>query len=210
MIVMPSRPQKNLAGEIPLEELLESSRLHNLTIRYVCAVRKLLITETPKLPELDQHEVDLLEDINRLYHSIGRINRQAAFDESNAPRPTVVHAGGKLGGYVKPAPTVVAIKPAPVQPRYAEEFDTATAYKVAKEAIELMSKKIDKFEFPQLKQVVQAIHLTGGLQWHPKDRESCSSKNQLRWVDRLQGALVKLRNEDVIAYRKSKSDYFIF
>ena len=219
---MPSRPQKNLGGEIALEELMESNRLHNLTIRYVCAVRKMLVLEDSNLPELDQHEVDLLEDINRLYHSFGRIKRQAAFEESNAPRPTVVHAGGQLGGYTRPEyeykaranarpkQTVVAIKPAPVQPRYAKEFDTATAYKVAKEAIELMSKKLDKFEFPGLKKVAQAIHLAGGLEWHPNDLSRCVSNGQLRWVDRLQGALTKLRNEDVIAYRKSKGDYFIF
>ena len=210
MIVMPSRPQKNLGGEIALEELIESDRLRNLTVRYVCAVRKMLIMEGPSIPELDQHEVDLMEDINRLYHSFGRLGRQAAFDESNAPRPTVPHAGGQLGGYAKQSPTVVAIKPAPVQPRYAREFDTATAYKVTKEAIELMSKKLDKFEFPGLKKVAQAIHLAGGLEWHPNDLSRCVSNGQLRWVDRLQGALTKLRNQDVVAYRKSKSDYFIF
>lgn len=210
MIVMSSRPQKNLGGEIALEELIESERLRNLTVRYVCAVRKMLIMESPSLPELDQHEVDLLEDISRLYHSFGRLARQAAFDESNAPRPKVPHAGGQLGGYVKQSPTVVAIKPAPEPPRYAAELDTATAYKLTKEAIELMSKKVDKFEFPVLKAVVAGIHLEGGLEWHPNDLTKCVSNGQLKWNDRLQGALTKLRNEDVIAYRKSKGDYFIF
>ena len=193
MSVMP-QPKKNNGGDVTLDELLDSSQLHEYVIRFICGARKILMENDQ---ELTADDADLSYDINRLYCSFGPVTRAAAF-RSAPPR-------------VKEPAAVVELKKAPVKQKpVADRITTQSAYAYALVAIQKMQPHKDTFTFAALKEAVAELHLTGGKCFHPDDLVASPSNGSPRWVDSLGNAMKKLRVNDVVAYRKTKTDYFIF
>ena len=181
--------------DITLRELLDSSKLHDLTIRYVCAARKVISANS----ELAEHEVDLGYDLNRLYHSFGSVGRRNAFDAgSNDKEPK------EIISYL-PKPTVKETRK-----NYASSFTGSHAETLALRAIEAMQPGKEVFTFAELREAVKTLHLKGGKQFLPEDLKTAPSNMQPKWVERLSTAVNRLRDKDVITYRKTKKNYFIF
>lgn len=188
------QPKKASSGDVTLDELLDSRQLHDYVVRFVCGARKILMENDRVLTEDD---ADLSYDINRLYCSFGPTNRAAAF--RSAPKPQA------------PA-TVVELAKAPVRQKpVADRITTQSAYAYALVAIKTMQPNKDTFTFAALKEAVANLHLEDGSKcFHSEDLKVSASNGSPRWVDSLGNAVKKLRLDDVIAYRKTKSDYFIF
>ena len=195
MSVMP-QPKKNNGGDVTLDELLDSRQLHEYVIRFICGARKILMENDQ---ELTADDADLSYDINRLYCSFGPATRASAF-RSAPPK-------------VKEPAAVIELKKAPAQkaPLVAERVTTQSAYAYALVAIKAMQPNKDTFTFAALKEAVADLHLEKGKRrFHPEDLKVSASNGSPRWVDSLGNAVKKLRADDVIAYRKTKTDYFIF
>ena len=63
--------------------------------------------------------------------------------------------------------------------------------------------------FSEIKVKVQELHLGDEQQWRP-DELKVQSNALKAWENRLQNELVKMRKLDVIHYRATRGDYFIF
>lgn len=192
MSVMP-QPKKNNGGDVTLDELLDSSQLHEYVIRFICGARKILMENDQ---ELTADDADLSYDINRLYCSFGPVTRAAAF-RSAPPR-------------VKEPAAVVELKKAPVPKRLVAPKITGEAtYIYSVIAIKKMQAHRDTFTFSALKEAVEQLHLEGGKCFHPEDLEKSSSNNCPKWVYHVANQVKKLRADGFIAYRKTKNDYCI-
>ena len=182
--------------DITMRELLDSSKLHDLTVRYICAARKVLAANG----ELAEHEIDLGYDLNRLYHSFGVVGRKQAFDSAPAHK--------SIGS------EIIAVLPKPqakkTRQNYACCLTVTHAETLALRAIEEMQPGKEVFTFAELKEAVKALHLSGGKQFLPEDLKPTPSNMQPKWIERLSTAVNKLRTKDVIAYRPTKKNYFIF
>lgn len=179
----------SLADDLTLSDLLAQPELTDVTIRFVCGVRKALFNYTP-----DKELAEIESLIARIYHRIGNERRSLAFA---AGRETMDKA---------PAP-----EPQPVRP-VAPDLTLDVACEKARGVILRWSTKEEpksSFTFEEIKRAVAHIHTSKGERdWSASDSESVSSGAK-RWEQTLQTAMRKLRDTDEIAYRPTKGDYFI-
>jgi hypothetical protein len=180
----------SIADDLTISELLAQPELADVTVRFICGVRKTLFSHTP---EGGLAEIESL--ISRIYHRLGNERRSAAFaasparENDKAPKP----------------------EPVPARP-VAPDLTLDNAVEKARNVIQgWVNKEEPKraFTFDEIKRAVSNIHTSGSKRdWSPSDAETVSSGAK-RWEQTLQTAMRKLRDLDEIHYRASKSDYFV-
>ena len=193
-------PHIQTAGDsVTLGELLKAEATRTLTIRFVCAARKIL-NESERTLTLD--EMDLAYDINRSYMSLGKKARADAHQEGQARLTATLNGATN----VQPIRTPPVMLPAP-EPNHAPSFTNVRAMTMLRVALKNHGSN-KSITFGTVKAAVERLHL-GECEWRPEELK-VQSNNLKMWEMRLQNELVKLRKEDVIVYRATKGDYFIF
>jgi len=179
-----------LADDLTISDLLAQPELADMTIRFLCAVRKALFSYRP---EGELAEIESL--IARLYHHLGNERRSAAFAATPARESTAV---------AKPE----AIPPRMIAPDLTIDVAVDKARQVIDGWIQQEEPK-RTFSFDEIKRAVGSIHTSRGTRdWSANDAAAVSSGGK-RWEQTMQTAMRKLRDADEISYRASKSDYFI-
>ena len=113
-------PHIQTAGDsVTLGELLKAEATRTLTIRFVCAARKIL-NESERTLTLD--EMDLAYDINRSYMSLGKKARADAHQEGQARLTATLNGATN----VQPIRTPPVMLPAP-ELDYAPPFTSEIA-----------------------------------------------------------------------------------
>ena len=180
-----------------MEELLESPVVRDVAIRFICSLRKCLLEA--KEPSSD--DVDLGYDVNRLYMSLSLQDKKVAFENGRA-----VHNKRNLRALPVILPTPEP-EPEP-EPAYAPRFTVDRARALLLLALESIGSN-KSATFTEIKTRVEKEHLSGGKTWRA-DELAVASNSLKCWENRLQSELKKLRMGDVLVYRSTKSDYFIF
>ena len=189
--------QPDLAQEVTLAELLEFPATADVSIRFLCALRKALATAA----ELTNDECEIELEINRAYHRIPRARREKAF--ANPPHNVAGHA--EAIATMRPLPQVLPL-PEPVI-SYAPHFNVQRARALVLDFIETCNEPT--FTFAGLKTWVEETHLAGGKTWMAQDEAVPSTNQAKRWEATLSNVMLKLRNEDRIAWRETRKDYYI-
>lgn len=197
MTIQSQHPSK---ADVSLTEILESPVLRNAGIRFICAMRKILGEEDERLNE---DEMDLAYDVNRLYCKLTAAERKSAHEShphySNGFRNPERH-----GLLPKPVPMP---KDAP-RLNFATEFTTERCRQLLLLALGNLKDEADTHTFTAIKKEVERLHLKGDCVWAASDLELWGQS--CKWEGKVQQMLKKLRSEDLIAYRSTKSDYFIY
>ena len=180
----------SIADDLAISDLLAQPELADVTIRFVCGVRKTLFSHNP-----DGELAEIESVIARVYHRLGNERRSAAFAASPAR---------ELDKAPKP-------EPVPARP-VAPDFTLDNACEKVRGVIQRWTTNDtpkNSFTFEEIKRAIAHIHTAKGTRdWAPSDAETVTSGAK-RWEQTLQTAMRKLRDLDEIAYRASKSDYFI-
>lgn len=205
---MTAQPSKNnVAEQITLAELLNDPIIGDLTVRFVSNAKKIINSIDEQLTDAT---IDLEADISRVYFDLGHERRSEAFENgrSRDQRLPGVPFRNRLHQPERPRPVVVEMpKPEP-QPKYAPVFTLERASTLLKVALRNIGSG-KAVTFGPLKKAVEVLHLGDQHEWRP-DELKVQSNNLKAWENRLQNELVKLRKQDVISYRQTKGDYYIF
>jgi len=193
---MTIQSQQQTKADISLTEVLESPVLRNAGIRFICAMRKILGEEDEKLNE---DEMDLAYDVNRLYCKLTSAERRSAH-ESHPHYSTGFRNPERHG--LMPRPVA---KP---KVNYATEFTTERCKQLLLLALEKLKTEGDTHTFTAIKKEVERIHLQGDHVWAKDDLTLWGQST--KWEGKVQQMLKKLREQDIVAYRSTKSDYFIY
>ena len=197
-------PAAYTTTDITLSELLEAPATVDCTIRYVCAVRKAL----HECEVLTNDEADLELEINRLFHRIGRARRDKAFEASTARHKEAVEAAQQKALMPGPERLLEIVKP---DVKRAPQFNNMRSKAVVTEVLEtLKANNRMNVTFTELKGLVKAKHLEGGFAFADVDVTKAPSNGDPKWVMTLKNLLRVLRDQDVLSYRKTKGDYFIY
>lgn len=192
------------ANEITLGELLEAPATVDCTIRYVCAVRKAL----HECEVLNNDEADLELEINRLFHRIGRARRDKAFETSTARHKDAVEATQQKALAPAPQRLLEAVKP---EIKRAPQFNNMRSRAVVTEVLDQLKAKDQRtVTFTELKSLVKVKHLEGGLAFAEGDVTKAPSNGDPKWVMTLKNLIRVLRDQDVLSYRRTKGDYYIY
>ena len=193
--------------EITMEELLESPTVRDVAIRFICTLRKALMESQ----DISSDDMDLGYDINRLFMSIHPDEREKAF--TNAPpsftkRQVTNSSTDSTNPATLRALPVILQKPEAPKPKYAPMFtlDRANA------SIRRVLKKFGSnrnVTFSDVKEAVEKDHLGEDCVWRD-DELKVQSNNLKMWENRIQNELAKLRKADLLVYRPTRGDYFIF
>ena len=190
-----------------MEELLESPTVRDVAIRFICTLRKVMMESA----DVSGDDMDLGYDINRLFMSIHPDDREKAFTNSppsSAKRQFAASSNDSTNPATLRALPVILPKPEPPKPKYAPLFTLDRCNTTIKRALkDIGSNKT--VTFAKLKEAVEKLHLEGDCVWR-EDELAVQSNNLKCWENRIQNELGKLRKADVLAYRPTKGDYFIF
>jgi hypothetical protein len=201
---MTAQPDSQSSEGISLSELLAVQATNKLTIRFICAARKVLHDAEG---QLTADEMDLAYDINRLYMSFGKHTRAEAYRDAQE-RLSSVNTAPPLRAVpvVLPSPEIERPKV-----RYAPVFTTERCRTLLEQVLEnIKSSDNVSATFSQIKIAVRLMHTDGGNTTIREAETKVCSNGLQSWEMRLQGELQKLRKLDVISYRATKGDYFIF
>ena len=197
-------PDSYTAIDITLGELLEAPATVDCTIRYVCAVRKAL----HECEVLTNDEADLELEINRLFHRIGRARRDKAFETSTARHKEATEAAQQKALMPAPQRLLEVVKP---EIKRAPQFNNMRSKAVLSEVLgDLKVKEQRTVTFTELKSLVKIKHLEGGFAFAEGDVTKAPSNGDPKWVMTLKNLLRVLRDQDVLSYRKTKGDYYIY
>ena len=206
---MTAQPSKtNVAEQITLADLLEDPIIGDLTVRFVSNAKKIINSIDEQLSDAT---IELEMDISRVYFDLGHERRSEAFNNgrSKEQRLPGVPFRNRLHEPETPRPVVVELAPKPEpQPNYAPIFTVERANTLLKVALRNIGSG-KAVTFGPLKKAVELLHLGDQHEWRP-DELKVQSNNLKAWENRLQNELVKLRKQDVVHYRQTKGDYFIF
>lgn len=181
----------SLADDLTISDLLAQPELADVTIRFVCGVRKTLFSHNP-----DGELAEIESVIARVYHRLGNERRSEAFASAPAREQA------------EKAPKPEPVPARPVAPDFTLDSACDKVRGVIQRWITQPSPK-NSFTFEEIKRAIAHIHTAKGTRdWSPSDAETVSSGAK-RWEQTLQTAMRKLRDADEIAYRASKSDYFV-
>lgn len=198
----------NVAEQINLAELLDDSVVGDVTVRFICTLKKILNNYDGQLTDA---QIELEMDIARVYFDIGNERRSEAFTKGRSDEQRLPNAFNnrlhKSEERLTPVVLELAPKPEP-QPNYAPAFTAIRASSLLKTALDNIGSG-KAVTFSQIKTAVGVLHLAPGEEWREEDLK-VQSNNLKAWEMRLQNELVKLRKQDVISYRQTKGDYFIF
>ena len=198
--------QPNTGDEVTLQELLEYPSTTDVTVRFICALRKCL----GKAESLTDEEIEAELEISRMYHRLGWDRRKEAHEKGlegykhqayeDKPQPVVVTE----------EPVKLTVVPAPPKIEYAPTFNAARAHNLTEDILNGLREKGEMiFTFTELKALVKALHLKNDRHMKPDDTKVAFSNGAQRWEHILQGEVKKLRTRDVIYYRKGKGNYLI-
>ena len=204
---MTAQPKTDVADQITLADLLDDPIVGDLTVRFVANAKKIINTVDDQLTD---ETIELEMDISRVYFDIGSARRSKAFENGRTSAQRLPNAfENRLNNSEKPQPVVVELapKPEPVV-NYAPPFTANRANSLLKVALNNIGSG-KSATFSAIKGAVAVLHLGTGEQWR-KEELKVQSNNLKMWEMRLQNELVKLRKEDVIVYRATKGDYYIF
>ena len=204
---MTAQPKTNVADQITLSDLLDDPIIGDLTVRYVANAKKVINNVDEQLSDAT---IELEMDISRVYFDIGNARRSEAFENGRSPSQRLPGAfNNRLHEQPEPVPVVVELAPKPEpKPNYAPVFSNSRAMTMIKVALKNRGSNTS-MTFAAIKAAVEKLHLGDGQEWRP-DELKVQSNNLKTWEMRIQNELVKLRKEDVIVYRATKGDYFIF
>lgn len=209
--------------DINLAELLESPVVRSTSVRFVCTLRKVFAENGQNLSDDD---MDLACEINRLFMRIPSADQQKAWNGDNMGRQRFIEkvkreAVEQVSAPATPQPRHTSVSAAVARPlpeilerpaprvNYAPVFSTARAASLLKTVIEEFGSG-RTVTFGEIKNRVSNSHLQGGKVWL-KEEAHCQNQNgSTPWENKLQGELKKLRDQDVIVYRPTKNNYFIF
>lgn len=210
--------QPNKSADITLQELLELKATSDATVRFICALRTVLL----RADSLNDDECEIELDVSRMYHSLGWDRRKEAHDnlarereerqrerEGQEEQPQAVPV--VITEEPRPSKPVLALVPAPAKIEYAPYFNPARCSTLAKQALAELkaTNNSDEFTFSQLKVVVKKMHLEGGRHFKPQDSAIPPQSRVTRWEAVLQNELKRMRMNDVVFYRKTKGCYLI-
>ena len=204
---MTSQPKTNVADQITLADLLDDPIIGDLTVRYVANAKKIINNVDDPLTDAT---IELEMDISRVYFDIGSVRRSEAFSNGRSKEQRLPNAfENRLNNKEQPRPVVVELAPKPEpEIKYAPAFTALRAGSLLKVALKNIGSG-RSVTFSQIKAAGAVLHLGTGEQWR-KEELKLQSNNLKKWEMCLQNELVKLRKEDVIVYRATKGDYFIF
>lgn len=191
-----------------MEELLDSPTVRDVAIRFICTLRKVMIES----PQVEGDDMDLAYDINRLFLSIHPDDREKAFTNgahatANAKRQVAASTDSTNPATLRALPVILP-KPEPPKPKYAPLFTLDRCNATIMRALKIIGSN-ETVTFAKLKEAVEKLHLEGDCEWR-EDEVKMQSNNLRCWENRIQNELGKLRKADVLAYRPTKGDYFIF
>ena len=204
---MTAQPKTNVADQITLADLLEDPIIGDLTVRFVANAKKVINNVDEQLTD---ETIELEMDISRVYFDIGSARRSEAFENGRTKEQRLPGAfENRLNNQGSSRPVVVELAPKP-EPRlkYAPLFTALRAVRLLKVALKNIGSG-KSVTWANIKAAVAVLHLGEGEQWRKEELKVCSN-NLKMWEMRLQGELQKLRKLDVISYRATKGDYFIF
>ena len=205
---MTAQPSKtNVAEQVTLADLLDDPIVGDLTVRFVANAKKVINNVDEQLTD---ETIELEMDISRVYFDLGHVRRSEAFANGRSQQQRLPGAfENRLNNQSKPTPVVVELAPKPEpKPDYAPAFTNERARTLLKVAIKNFGSG-QSATFGLIKTKVQELHLGEEQEWRP-DELKIQSNNLKQWENRLQNELTKLRRQDVIVYRATKGDYFIF
>lgn len=187
-----------IANDISLGEMLNCSSIEDVTIRFICAARKVM----NQCSELSNEEMDLETEISRIYHRIGHDRRVRAFSEEKyrTAYQQPVRITRDLPQKLEP------VKPAKI---YASPLTVEQTVAYVTAVISKLKADQSTFKFQELKPLVAEMHLHGDKVFDSGDL-AVQPNGQLLWEHRLNAALKRLRDNDVLTYRTTKKDYYIF
>ena len=206
---MTAQPKVNVAEQITLADLLDDPILGDLTVRFVANAKKVINNVDEQLSD---ETIELEMDISRVYFDIGHARRSEAFANGRSPAQRLPGAfENRLNQQVETTPVVIELAPKPEpkpQPKYAPSFTPERANAMLKVALKNRGSGTS-VTFAHLKAEVEELHLAEDEVWRP-DELKPQSNSLKAWEMRLQNELAKLRRQDVIHYRSTKGDYYIF
>ena len=205
---MTAQPKINVAEQVTLADLLDDPILGDLTVRFVANAKKVINNVDDQLSD---ETIELEMDISRIYFDIGHARRSEAFANGRSPAQRLPGAFENVEPAGRTTPVVIELAPKPEpkpEPKYAPHFTTERACAMLKVALKNRGSG-SSVTFAQLKVEVEELHLGEDEVW--RDEELKVQSNNLKcWENRIQNELGKLRKADVIHYRATKGDYFIF
>ena len=160
--------------------------------------------------QLTDETIELEMDISRVYFDIGSARRSEAFNNGRSKEQRLPGAfENRLNSSNQPQPVVVDLAPKPEsKPNYGPLFTLERASTLLKVALRNVGSG-KAVTFGPLKKAVEQLHLGDQHEWRPEELKA-QSNNLKAWENRLQNELVKLRRADVVHYRQTKGDYYIF
>ena len=151
--------------------------------------------------------MDMAYDINLMYCKFSQREREDAHRShpyaSNGYRNPARHHAATPD---RPLPVALP-KPEP-KVNYATEFTTERCKQLLLLALEKLKAESDTHTFTAIKKEVERLHLQGDRVWAKDDLTLWGQS--AKWEGKVQQMLKKLREQDIVAYRSTKSDYFIF
>lgn len=205
---MTAQPKVNVADQVTLADLLDDPIIGDLTVRYVANAKKIINNIDEPLSDAT---IELEMDISRVYFDIGSVRRSEAFNNGRSKEQRLPGAfENRLNNsQSEPTPVVLELAPKPEpKPNYGPVFTNARAMTMLRVALKNHGSN-KAVTFGQIKAAVELLHLGDSNEWRPEELK-VQSNNLKTWEMRIQNELVKLRKEDVIVYRATKGDYFVF
>ena len=178
----------SLASNISLQDCLDLNDVcANGTIRFICFLRKQAFGRTGT--EISPSDIKLIQEINRLYHSMSPEQRADAYNKDNSSygRST--------------AEPIKAVDPDPVE--VAEQFNAQTVDNVTELVLSQFRRDGKQtFTAKEFDEAFEALHTRDGeRRFHPED--------QPKWKEMTASSRARAKAAEMIVFRKQKNDWFI-
>jgi hypothetical protein len=178
--------------QLTLVDLVENEATRQISIRFICGVRKALYTSGADLSQPSM--IEMSQTIERLYHAIGADARKEAFES---------HQGGpKL-----PSQPVEIVEVEPFKPtKPLISHETCEAY--VREYINTDDDDELEFTFGEICDFVCEAYLEKGkYEWDEHASEVLSGN--ARWYNQVQTCLQRLKVAGLLAHSKKRQCWII-
>ena len=182
-----------IAEEITLSDLLLlGNTCADSIIRAMCSIRKHTITDLAT--DVPDDSLEVVRDINKFTRSLGQERRQLAFERGK------IHSDSDS---LERKPVIELREKAP-------QLTLDVATKLGTGVITaLHTDKQQSFTAAEFNERFKNLWLQGGQRDFNAADEEMHSSNVPVWKSLASQARVRLRNQEVITFRKLKNDYFI-
>lgn len=193
---------------ITLSDLLQSELIASTVICSICIIRKELLSRDLN----DKEDQELEAKLTALFHSLGVLNREIAFEDHRHKR----HARHNGNGHRSEAtpelqrPTPPEPAPAPPQKTRAPKLLISQAQAYALVLLDQQQKIGNRtVRNDLLRSEVRQRHLGDDLEWHATDMIA-RGDGTLLWQETLQKAMEKLATEEVVMWSNKRKCWVIF